>query len=122
MTSPIELHTDFKVDLSREDEFLAAFDNFQQIVADASGFIETRLMKLRPADAHGHGPGAHPAQIGETPPDLVYRLIQVWESEGQRWQWNPTSDHHRAWSPLEKPLTKGTSGFLFTALLFDRTE
>jgi heme-degrading monooxygenase HmoA len=122
MNTAIELHTDFNVDLSREDEFLTAFNNFSRIVADAPGFLETHLMKLRPADAHGHGPNQHPAQIGETPLDLVYRLVQVWKSEEQRWQWNPTEAHHRAWAPLEQPLKKGASGLLFTALLFDRAE
>ena len=125
---PIELHADFNVDLSREKEFLAAFENFKQIVAKAPGFRACRLMKIRPADEHEHAAeerwkklpgGAHPAQIGKTPDGLIYRLVQEWESEDIRWKWNPTADHNAAWHPLEQPLKRASNGYLFTALLFD---
>ena len=129
---PIQLHSDFNVDLSREGEFLAAFENFKKIVAKAPGFRTCRLLKIRPADQHEHAPeerwkklpgGAHGAQIGPTIAELKYRVIQEWESEAARWQWNPTEDHHKAWHPLEQPLIKSASdymkGFIFTAYLFD---
>ena len=67
--------------------------------------------------------GAHAAQIGPTIADLKYRVIQEWDSEDARWQWNPTEDHHKAWHPLEQPLLKSTAdymkGYIFTAHLFD---
>lgn len=131
-TGPVQLHSDFNVDLAREAEFLAAFENFKKIVAKAPGFRSCRLLKIRPKDAHGHAPeerwkklpgGAHPAQIGPDIPDLKYRIIQEWESEEARWKWNPTEDHHKAWHPIEQPLNRCTSdymkGMLFTAYLFD---
>ncbi len=120
MSQSIQLHTDFNVDMEREEEFLAAFANFKNIVQRAAGFIDTKLVKLRGENEHGHGEGVHPAQIGPAPPDLQYRLLQEWESEEARWAWNPSADHHAAWFPLEEPLLKGANGYLFTALLFDQ--
>ena len=120
---PVQLHSDFNVDLNREKEFLEAYANFKAIVSKAAGFRACRLLKIRPADQHEHGAGVHPAQIGPTIDEIKYRLIQEWDAEDVRWKWNPTEDHHKAWHPLEKPLLKGTKdhmkGWLFTAYLFD---
>ena len=120
---PIQLHSDFNVDLTREAEFVAAFENFKKIVSKAEGFRACRLLKIRDAKEHEHGDGVHPAQIGATIEGLKYRLIQEWEAEDVRWKWNPTDDHHKAWHPLEKPLIKATTdymkGYIFTAHLFD---
>lgn len=116
---PIQLHSDFCVDPAREQEFVNAYENFSKLVRKAAGFRATRLLKIRPADAHGHGAGQHPAQIGKTPENLNYRIVQEWESEEARWKWNPTPDHHAAWAPLEKPLKRITPANLFTAYLFD---
>jgi len=129
---PVQLHSDFNVDLNRESEFLAAFEEFKRIVGKAAGFRATRLLKIRPADQHEHAAeerwkklpgGAHAAQIGPSIADLKYRVIQEWDSEDARWQWNPTEDHNKAWHPLEQPLIKASSdymkGYIFTAYLFD---
>lgn len=131
-SGPIQLHSDFSVEASKEAEFTAAYENFAKIVSSAPGFRACRLLKIRPANEHGHAPeerwkklpgGAHPAQIGPTIQDLKFRVIQEWDSEEARWKWNPTEDHHRAWHPLEKPIQRGTAdymkGYLFTAYLFD---
>jgi len=129
---PVQLHSDFNVDLTREGEFLAAFEEFKRIVGKAAGFRETRLLKIRPADQHEHASeerwkklpgGAHPAQIGPNIEALKYRVIQEWDSEAARWAWNPTEDHNKAWHPLEQPLLRASSdymkGYIFTAYLFD---
>ena len=129
---PVQLHSDFNVDLTRESEFLTAFEEFKKLVAKAKGFRSTRLLKIRPADDHGHAPearfskikgGVHAAQIGPTIDGLKYRVIQEWDSEEARWAWNPTEDHNKAWHPLEQPLLKASSdymkGYIFTAYLFD---
>ena len=129
---PVQLHSDFNVDLTRESEFLAAFEEFKRIVGKAAGFRATRLLKIRPADEHEHAPearfskmkgGVHGAQIGPTIESLKYRVVQEWDSEAARWAWNPTEDHNKAWHPLELPLLKASSdymkGYIFTAYLFD---
>lgn len=118
-SGPVQLHSDFSVNPAREQEFLSAYENFSKLVKNAAGFRHSRLLKIRPETAHDHGAGQHPAQIGKTPENLNYRLVQEWESEEARWKWNPTPDHHAAWHPLEKPLNRITPANLFTAYLFD---
>ncbi len=105
----IQLHTDFLVDEGREQEFVDAWRNeWLPRVSQAPGFIEGRLLKLRQAN------------VGDTPTQLNYRLIQVFESEEQRHAWSEAPGHVGAWPPLEKPLKMppGTK-WLFTAYLFD---
>jgi heme-degrading monooxygenase HmoA len=106
---PIQLHTDFLVDLAREDEFLRAFQNeFLPNIRQSPGFIDAKLLKLRQAN------------VGDQPTALNYRLAQTFESEETRVAWTEAPGHALAWPPLEKPLKmpEGTK-WLFTALLFD---
>lgn len=105
----IQLHTDFLVDLAREDEFLRAFrDEFLPNIRGTPGFIDAKLLKLRRAN------------VGDQPTALNYRLAQTFESEELREAWTVAPGHARAWPPLEQPLKlpEGTT-WLFTALLFD---
>ncbi|HEX2324042.1 MAG TPA: hypothetical protein VHQ00_01520 [Chloroflexota bacterium] len=108
----VQLHTDFLVDLEREQEFVDAWRNeWLPRVSGASGFVEGRLLKLRQAN------------VGDPPAQLNYRLVQVFRSEELRHAWSEAPGHAGAWPPLERPLKMppGTR-WLFTALLFDEQE
>ena len=106
---PIQLHTDFLVNLDREEEFLNAFRNeWLPRVRKAPGFIEGKMLKLRKAN------------VGEAPTQVNYRICQTFETEEQRIAWSESEEHHKCWPLLEKPLNRppGTK-WLFTAYLFD---
>ena len=105
----VQLHTDFLVDLAREQAFVDAWrQEWLPRVSAAPGFVEGRLLKLRQAN------------VGDPPTQLNYRLVQVFQSEELRQAWSEAPEHAGAWPPLERPLKlpPGTR-WLFTALLFD---
>jgi heme-degrading monooxygenase HmoA len=92
-SSPIELHVDLTVDLSKERELLDIFHNvFRPAATKQPGYIDVKLLKLRTSFA------------GEPPQNSNYRFVLLFESEELRQTWIATPVHQEVWPKIAKTL------------------
>ena len=101
---PIQLHVDLAVNPAKEQEMLRIFrDTFRPAAAKQPGYIDAKMIKLRPA------------LQGQAPAGANYRFVLVFQTEELRQKWIATKEHRHAWPLIENTLTSKN----YTVLLYD---